>query len=406
MIRLNSKKIRNHAVLSDEQSSSAAQWLETMKADIPYIDEDSQGEVEEHNQKENTILNIKELYAYEESTIEKENERIQEELSKPSKVDKPPDTRTTILKKIFDRGSSKQSGVEIIHQKLPSWFCAKKRKQAVTDSAVSIIGRTGSIVQQAETSGAFKPRNSIKKRIIKKLRRSLERHGTEKMKNDKYVEDLEKDSSSTSTIDTIFVVEEGAAKEREVQRRVSLRKNEMISNQTKLEEFKSNKKMIPSQQRKLSRSISDLGYVRIAALKFKKKANLPATKKDMAKDWDRAYEGMCHRAQKLELAIEIAEKEDLSVKPVNTFGTQPTKPESTSHSKRDWERLCFNQGSFFSLCSATSRDTEIWEKSLSRLDLADDARMSCAQGNRRRWNQKKSHSIDECQLFDKIEVVE
>ena len=453
MTRLNNKKMSAHAhsILPDEQSSTAAQWLESKQkeaqehGDIPYIDEDIEDEQEECNMKSETKS---EMPAQIKNKREETNKRYLKEVQLQQNENSLIIENTQVmpfLTKILDRGAKKdQNGekVEKISQKMPTWFCAQKRKTdmvksrsnqlVASDSAVSIIGRSESIVEQAELNGAFRKRNSIKKRMVRKLRRSLESFGTETTKrksfdsigkenkgssltiekvNNGSTSTIEKDNQgSTSTIETVFVVEETKAKENALRRRVSFIEDEIISGQEKEEELRQQKQTKVNQnKRKLISSISDVGYVRIAALKFKKRSQASLNKKEMVKDWNKNYEGMCHRAQKLELAIEIAEKEDLAVKPVNNFSTDITNSDLSEQSKG---RKTINKGSFFSLCSANSINTEVWEDTLSRSEVEDESRdqlepeMSRKKNaSKGKWRQQRSQSFDEIQLFDKIEVV-
>ena len=47
------------------------------------------------------------------------------------------------------------------------------------------------------------------------------------------------------------------------------------------------------------------------------------SKKEMMSDWNASYEQMCQRAEMLNLAIKTAEKDELAVKPVTRFTTEP-----------------------------------------------------------------------------------
>ena len=76
----------------------------------------------------------------------------------------------------------------------------------------------------------------------------------------------------------------------------------------------------------------------------------------MFKDWTKTYEDMCDRAQKLEQAIKEAESEELEVKPVNTFKSCNMKENCESEA---WKQRQFNSGSFYSLESITSSDTDV-----------------------------------------------
>ena len=80
-----------------------------------------------------------------------------------------------------------------------------------------------------------------------------------------------------------------------------------------------NKPSTESEPRTNSTSVSDLGFVHMASIKFKgkeKKKNL--RKKDMIKNWQQNYEEMCDRAQKLDLAIKIAQSEFSSIEDIDS----------------------------------------------------------------------------------------
>ena len=95
--------------------------------------------------------------------------------------------------------------------------------------------------------------------------------------------------------------------------------------------------------------------MKLASIRFKKK-EFGHNKKTMLKDWTKTYEDMCHRAQQLELAIKEAETEEIEVKPVNTFKSGAIRENSESEA---WKRKQFNSGSFYSLQSITSSDTDL-----------------------------------------------
>ena len=117
------------------------------------------------------------------------------------------------------------------------------------------------------------------------------------------------------------------------------------------------KPLVASEQRKNCSSVSDLGFVHMASIKFRdkeKRRNRSARKKDLVKNWQQNYEEMCERAQKLDLAIKIAETEELKVRPVNQFYSDLEKNEK-------WRHKMITGGSFYSLQSADSSDTHVLE---------------------------------------------
>ena len=168
-------------------------------------------------------------------------------------------------------------------------------------------------------------------------------------------------------------------------------------------------------ERKLNRSISDLGQVKISAMKFKKqtqKSGVP--KKDMMRDWSKIYEEMCERAQKLDSAIEQATKDEMQVRPVNRFSTTDP-PDHTdnkcSRAKRDSE---YN-GSFFSINSTgTSGQTGSAETlSLYSLDGEREIQGEQEQGKhteektlpRKYSGEKKSFYKTQSLDMEEIEIV-
>ena len=117
------------------------------------------------------------------------------------------------------------------------------------------------------------------------------------------------------------------------------------------------KPVIESTPRKNCDSLSDLGLVHMASIKFRgkeKRRNPSVKKKDLIKNWQQNYEEMCDRAQKLDLAIKIAESEELEVRPVNQFYPDLEKNEK-------WRHKMIAGGSFYSLQSVDSSDTHVVE---------------------------------------------
>ena len=173
--------------------------------------------------------------------------------------------------------------------------------------------RSESVVAQAE---ARKRKNSIKKRMIQQLGKSIENLSSK----------------------------DGRTKEQKC---------------SVLELEGKNKPSTESEPRTNSTSVSDLGFVHMASIKFKgkeKKKNL--RKKDMIKNWQQNYDEMCERAQKLDLAIKIAETEELKVRPVNQFYSDQEKSEK-------WRHKMITGGSFYSLQSVDSSDTQVLEDILN-----------------------------------------
>ena len=140
---------------------------------------------------------------------------------------------------------------------------------------VTIIGRTESVVDQAEAKRAFKRRNSIKKRMIRKIGKSFENLAARRdSKPDERCNIIQEEVNTVCK-----KVDEKAEKD-----------------------SSSDPKGPPC---KLIRSMSDVGLIKLASLKFRRKNETVygggAKKKDMIKNWNRTYVDMCDRAQKLEL---------------------------------------------------------------------------------------------------------
>ena len=166
----------------------------------------------------------------------------------------------------------------------------------VTFAARDVIsGRSACIEQQARVQGGGRGRTGGGGRVLKKLRISFGKFPFYRNK-ESTVKDMEGKSANIDHYDSAI-----------------------SADRKKIQPVEC-KKVKPS-ERKLIRSLSDLGQVQFAAIQFKKPSKKAVAKKEMAKDWTKSYDKMCKRAQMLNLAIETAEKDDLSVKPVNMFNT-------------------------------------------------------------------------------------
>ena len=183
------------------------------------------------------------------------------------------------------------------------------------------LDRSQSVVAQAE---ARKRKNSIKKRMIQQLGKSIEN----------------------------LSGKDGRTKEP----KCSVAENSGIELEGK------DKPVIEPAPRKICESVSEVGFVHMASVKFRgkeKRKNHSVKKKDLIKNWQQNYEEMCDRAQKLDLAIKIAESEELEVRPVNQFYSEQEKNEK-------WRHKMIAGGSFYSLHSADSSDTQMLEDILDQ----------------------------------------
>ena len=309
-----------HVILSDEPSETAQRWLQSVRreaetsegSDIPYIDDvdipDSAFDITDSSDKIQSERNPE---------PNAENENIS----------------GNFLVNFFVRGIRGRRGTipddEDQEAGLRSSLYERRMARSVTEGCVSILGRTETVVEQAEAKGAFKRRNSVKKSMIRKIGKSIETLSQKERRSSK--ED-EKQILSTSG-----------------RSQTSSDKNN-ITVSSKNENTKDE-----ASQRPLIRSVSEIGLMKLASIRFKKK-EIDHNKKTMFKDWTKTYEDMCDRAQKLEQAIKEAESEELEVKPVNTFKSCAMRENCESEA---WKQKQFNSGSFYSLQSITSSDTDV-----------------------------------------------
>ena len=308
-----------HVLLSDEPSETAGRWLASVKreaevsetgSDIPYIDDvdipDSAFDIPDNSDK------------------------IQSE-GNPEPSPDNENMSGNFLVNFFVRGIRGRRGTipdddQDQEAGLRSSLYERRMARSVTEGCVSILGRAETVVEQAEAKGAFKRRNSVKKSMIRKIGKSIE---------------------------TLSQKERRISKEDDRQVLSTPRKNQTSdddNDSSKNENIKGE-----ASQRPLIRSVSEIGLMKLASIRFKKKET-DHNKKTMFKDWTKTYEDMCDRAQKLEQAIKEAESEELEVKPVNTFKSCAVKENCESDA---WKQKQFNSGSFYSLQSITSSDTDV-----------------------------------------------
>lgn len=178
------------------------------------------------------------------------------------------------------------------------------------------------MVAQAEARRLEKRRNSIKKRMMTQLGKSIE--------------SLSLKDGNRLKVEKSCSVIEPLPKEPERQEKTSVEPRKEIG------------------------SLSDVGLVQLATVKFKCKEKRKPTekkikkKKDLIKNWQQNYHEMCDRAQQLDLAIKMAEMEEMEIRPVNQFN-------SVSEKNEKWRHKMLDRGSFYSLHSAASSDTFVLE---------------------------------------------
>ena len=315
-----------HVILADEPSETAQRWLQSVKreaesSDIPYIDDvdipDSAFDSPDSSDK---------IQSEGDPDVEP-NEEIE-------------NISGNFLINFFVRGIRGRRGTVPNDQdqeaELRSSLYERRMARSVTEGCVSILGRAETVVEQAEAKGAFKRRNSVKKSMIRKIGKSIETLSQKERRSSRGDDgQIHSTSSPYSGRNQISSVEDN-----KLSTGTGSRKENAKGEAT---------------QRPLIRSVSEIGFMKLASIRFKKKEN-DHNKKTMFKDWTKTYEDMCDRAQKLEQAIKEAESEELEVKPVNTFKSCNRKENNESEA---WKQKQFNSGSFYSLQSITSSDTDL-----------------------------------------------
>ena len=160
-----------------------------------------------------------------------------------------------------------------------------ERRMHRSATAASLTGRTD-VVQQAEAKGAFRPRNSVKMRVIRKIGKSFEnlaaqkevaRHKTsiEERGEVKHVQQSAKTDTAASNPKPCTSAEATAASSRKQSTSTS------TSTSTSL----------PRGQARLIRSMSDVGLVKLASIRFRRRDT--CNKRGMVKDWHRRYGDLC-----------------------------------------------------------------------------------------------------------------
>ena len=353
--RPGSTSSHHHVILHDEPSESAQKWLETIRHEsyydeddihhaIPYIDDqhDDEGEVNDGD----------------------DNKVDEEENTAPKKN----------LSDMLRRSRRRSVGESVVRSSLYDQRMMKSASYTGgggQETPLSIIGRSATVVEQAEAKRAFKQRNSIKKRMMKKIGKSFESLTPRDSKHKKT--DIVNKSQDNTDIKCV--------------KNISATPRMNISEQQ--ESF---------EHQRQQHSVSDLGFAKLASLRFKRKSSKEKKRrKSLMKDWSRTYEDMCDRAQKLDLAIKQAQTEELQLRPVNSF-LRHTDP---GDEKRKRQKM---MSSFYSLQSVTSSDTEEWDEDATAATCDDDKMRVAASGSvnnlsstlteRRRIFQSRTRSVD------------
>ena len=258
-----------HKILPDEPSESAERWLRELTpralldTDIPFIDSEAEEDLESREEKGVPGMKMRKSLT-------------------------------------FSDNISFKRQVFLIQSEVCNIF---------------VMFRAESVVAQAEARRVEKRRNSIKKRMMTQLGKSIENLSL-------------KDGNRLKVQKSCSVIEP-------------------LSKET-------------VEPRKEIGSLSDVGFAQLATVKFRgKEKRKPAEKKikkkkDLIKNWQQNYDEMCDRAQKLDLAIKMAEMEEMEIRPVNQFN-------SVSEKNEKWRHKMLDRGSFYSLHSAASSDTFVLE---------------------------------------------
>ena len=197
-------------------------------------------------------------------------------------------------------------------------FLKNSKTMSRLDRVTLMLSRPESVVDQAEARRKDRRRNSIKRRMMTQLGKSIE-------------------NLSTKADQKCSAVMEKLPKEQDTKEKSS------------------------SEPRNSIGTLSDLGFVQLASVKFRGKEKRKYSsdkklkkKKNLIKDWQQSYDEMCDRAQKLDLAIKMAEIEEMEIRPVNQFNADLEKNEK-------WRHKMIDRGSFYSLHSSASSDTCVLE---------------------------------------------
>ena len=151
-----------------------------------------------------------------------------------------------------------------------------ERRMHRSATAASLTGRTD-VVQQAEAKGAFRPRNSVKMRVIRKIGKSFENLAAQK-EIARHKTSIEETHAKTDTAAS----DPKPSTSAEATAASSRKESTSTSTSTSL----------PRGQARLIRSMSDVGLVKLASIRFRRRDT--CTKRGMVKDWHRRYGNLCY----------------------------------------------------------------------------------------------------------------
>ena len=295
---------------------------------------------------------------------------------------------------------SDDENIEVMEEKKPKSpsrqstgaFCRK------TNESSTVAGISCSIVRLAELE---RDSSCLRKRVIKTCGVSF---GKISFCRDRKNEESINESKCEPTDKVIKV--KGNAPDRKMSSKSKRHDSSFIFDRRNSQNHQHMK--AKPRDRKLIRSLSDLGQVKFTAMKLKKHSQKDVAKKEMAKDWTKSYDMMCQRAQMLELAIETAEKDDLAVKPVNIFNTDTAGEKRKERKKNKTQGA--ETGSFFSIHSVSSIGTVNFEENVSNTSLEDEKdeerieKIKETKKESKRKHFARLKSFDDTQSLDKIEL--
>ena len=155
-----------------------------------------------------------------------------------------------------------------------------ERRMHRSATAASLTGRTD-VVQQAEAKGAFRPRNSVKMRVIRKIGKSFENLAAQK--------EIARHKTSIEERVEVTHVQQSANTDTAASNPKPSTPAEATAASSR-KESTSTSSSLPRGQARLIRSMSDVGLVKLASIRFRRRDTV--TKRGMVKDWHRRYGDM------------------------------------------------------------------------------------------------------------------
>ena len=159
-----------------------------------------------------------------------------------------------------------------------------ERRMHRSATAASLTGRTD-VVQQAEAKGAFRPRNSVKMRVIRKIGKSFENLAAQK--------EVARNKTSIEERVEVTRVQQSAKTDTAASiPKPSTPAEATAASSRKQSTSTSTSTSLPRGQARLIRSMSDVGLVKLASIRFRRRDT--CTKRGMVKDWHRRYGNLCY----------------------------------------------------------------------------------------------------------------